>query len=261
MVLFITTKQPYIKRISITALKSKLEQNQERQIKQLDQEHQDALELLQMRLEENHQVELDEETKRHEQEILEIEAQLVDERLRLKQVESNLDDEIDQLKMRLTTQINDYKKLETTKSESDQQVVNLKAKIQSQNKSFEIVLAEKQAEINASREIFNAEKDKIVNELEADALRKQQQMLIDFNQAQELLKTKINEITSDRNWVKTFLLLFVSLFSVFHPVLKEKIWKKNTATENHVQRISRKSNIWSSHSMTKNVSLPSLRKI
>ena len=96
-------------RISITALKSKLEQNQERQIKQLDQgrpgrnfqlahyittafcdpqvEHQDALELLQMRLEENHQVELDEEGKRHEQEILEIEAQLVDERLRLKQIE------------------------------------------------------------------------------------------------------------------------------------------------------------------------------
>ena len=40
-----------------------------------------------MRLEENHQVELDEEGKRHEQEILEIEAQLVDERLRLKQIE------------------------------------------------------------------------------------------------------------------------------------------------------------------------------
>ena len=196
-----TSKQPHVKRISITALKSKLEQNQERQIKQLDQEHQDALELLQMRLEENHQVELDEETKRHEQEILEIEAQLVDERLRLKQVESNLDDEIDQLKMRLTTQINDYEKLEKTKSESDQQIVNLKAKIQSQNKSFEIVLTEKQAEINAGREIFNAEKDKIVNELEADALRKQQQMLIDFNQAQELLKTKINEISSERNWI------------------------------------------------------------
>ena len=116
-------------------------------------------------------------------------------------MESNLDDEIDQLKMRLTTQINDYEKLEKTKSESDQQIVNLKAKIQSQNKSFEIVLTEKQAEINAGREIFNAEKDKIVNELEADALRKQQQMLIDFNQAQELLKTKINEISSERNWI------------------------------------------------------------
>ena len=168
---------------------------------ELTEERKQDLELLQMRLEENHQVELDEETKRHEQEILEIEAQLVDERLRLKQVESNLDDEIDQLKMRLTTQINDYEKLEKTKSESDQQIVNLKAKIQSQNKSFEIVLTEKQAEINAGREIFNAEKDKIVNELEADALRKQQQMLIDFNQAQELLKTKINEISSERNWI------------------------------------------------------------
>ena len=224
--MYITTKQPYIKRISITALKSKLEQNQERQIKQLDQEHQDALELLQMRLEENHQVELDEETKRHEQEILEIEAQLVDERLRLKQVESNLDDEIDQLKMRLTTQINDYEKLETTKSESDQQVVNLKAKIQSQNKSFEIVLTEKQAEINASREIFNAEKDKIVNELEADALRKQQQMLIDFNQAQELLKTKINEITSERNWVKTFFCYLCLYFRFFIQYQKRKFGRK-----------------------------------
>ena len=38
-------------RISINALKTKLEDNLERQIKQLDQEHQDALELLQMRYE------------------------------------------------------------------------------------------------------------------------------------------------------------------------------------------------------------------
>merc|ERR1711892_1143322 len=186
-------------RISITALKSKLEQNQERQIKQLDQEHQDALELLQMRLEENHQVELDEVTKRHEQEILEIEAQLVDERMRLKQIESNLDDEIDQLKIGLQSRLDDYERLKQLKAESDASAETLKAKVHSQAKNFESVLTEKQSEINLSRAVYEAEKQTLVNELEADGLRKQQQMLLEFNQAQELLKTKIHEIAAERD--------------------------------------------------------------
>ena len=180
-------------------MKSKLEQNQERQIKQLDQEHQDALELLQMRLEENHQVELDEETKRHEQEILEIEAQLVDERMRLKQIESNLDDEIDQLKIGLQSRLDDYERLKQLKGESDASAETLKAKVHSQAKNFESVLTEKQSEINLSRAVYEAEKQTLVNELEADGLRKQQQMLLEFNQAQELLKTKIHEIAAERD--------------------------------------------------------------
>ena len=88
-------------RISINALKAKLEENQERQLKQLDTEHQEALELLQIRLEEHHQAELDEQAKRQDQEFLELENQLEQEKLQRKQLTDNLEEEIEMYKLKL----------------------------------------------------------------------------------------------------------------------------------------------------------------
>ena len=85
------------------------------------------------------------------------------------------------------------------KNECENQIGALKAKVQAQNKTFETVLTEKQAEINSARSIFEAEKEKVINEVQADGLRKQQQMLVDFNQAQELLKAKITDLASERD--------------------------------------------------------------
>jgi len=67
-------------RISIDALRGKLEGNFNRQLQQMEEEHVEAIELLQQRLEEQHQVEIEQEYKRQEEEMLEIENQLEKER-------------------------------------------------------------------------------------------------------------------------------------------------------------------------------------
>ena len=59
------------------------------------------MELLQIRLEEHHQAELDEQAKRQDQEFLELENQLEQEKLQRKQLTDNLEEEIEMYKLKL----------------------------------------------------------------------------------------------------------------------------------------------------------------
>lgn len=186
-------------RISINALKAKLEENQERQLKQVETEHQDALDLLQIRLEEHHQAELDEQAKRQEQEFLELENQLEHEKMQRKQLTDNLEEEIEMYKLKLQGANNQIEKNSQQTKNQIKENQTLIMEIERQRKEYEGLLTSKDNDMDSMKKDFENDKENCVNEAIADGLRRRQNMLSDFNKAQDLLKGKINDISSERD--------------------------------------------------------------
>lgn len=82
----------------ISALKDKLEENYRRQLKQLEIEHADAIEVLQHKMAEQHQNEMEEEYKKQEEEVMELESQLEKEKNSRTSETGHLQDQITLLK-------------------------------------------------------------------------------------------------------------------------------------------------------------------
>ena len=82
----------------ISALKEKIEENYRRQLKQLESEHGDAIEVLQHKMAEQHQNEMEEEYKKQEEEVMELENQLEKEKNLRHSETGKLQDQIDLLK-------------------------------------------------------------------------------------------------------------------------------------------------------------------
>lgn len=79
-------------------MKDKIEENYRRQIKQLESEHADAIEVLQHKMAEQHQNEMEEEYKKQEEEVMELENQLEKEKNLRNSETGKLQDQIDLLK-------------------------------------------------------------------------------------------------------------------------------------------------------------------
>lgn len=186
-------------RISIKALKSKLEINQQNQIRHMEQQHNNAVDLLQMRIEEKHQSELNEEARRHEDELLDIENQLEEEKLKSQQIECALEDKITELRTQLADSSAHVDTIQKEKQEYADELANYRLKIQTQNQTFEKVITEKREEMRTLAEKYEIEKESALNAAEVDHVQKVQNMVIEFNHAQELLKGKINDVTSERD--------------------------------------------------------------
>merc|ERR1719431_818377 len=213
-------------RISIKALKSKLEINQQNQIRHMEQQHNNAVDLLQMRIEEKHQSELNEEARRHEDalldienqleeekhqselneearrhedDLLDIENQLEEEKLKSQQIECALEDKITELRTQLADSSAHVDTIQKEKQEYADELANYRLKIQTQNQTFEKVITEKREEMRTLAEKYEIEKESALNAAEVDHVQKVQNMVIEFNHAQELLKGKINDVTSERD--------------------------------------------------------------
>lgn len=183
-------------RISIDALRGKLEGNFNRQLQQMEEEHVEAIELLQQRLEEQHQVEIEQEYKRQEEEMLEIENQLEKERKcrkrekeeallaeqTLQRTSEGLQASLDRANEQNQTQLSENAALCV-------ELGNVK-------KSHEQGLVERERLLENQWKEAEVEKENALNECIADGLRRRQSMLNDFNKAQDLLKIKITELAT-----------------------------------------------------------------
>merc|ERR1712126_251761 len=143
--------------------------------------------------------ELDEQAKRQDQEFLELENQLEQEKLQRKQLTDNLEEEIEMYKLKLQGANNQIEKNNAQTKNQIKENQTLIIEVERQKKEYEGLLTAKDNEMERMKKDFENDKENPVNEAIADGLRRRQNMLSDFNKAQDLLKGKINEITNERD--------------------------------------------------------------
>ncbi|XP_064602582.1 protein FAM184A-like [Liolophura sinensis] len=164
------------------------------QLGDLKAKHKHDLDTLRSQLTESHSVEIQQQTEAHQSQIHAARLELERSVEITKQKERDHKNKTEELQSEISQRERHIKNLDDEGHKLRRQLEYLSREIENKGKEISKIKVEADMTLKAQEESLRARHEANLSNLAADHLRETQEMLVEFNRAQELLKDKISEL-------------------------------------------------------------------